>query len=374
MAASWCDHCAVVIPNSSPAVMQNDRPLRVLVVDDSAFMRRVISEIISSDSRFEVCGMARDGMDALRQVHRLDPDLVTLDLQMPELDGLSVLGYLMSEAPRPVVVLSAAEGGAEQLTLRALELGAVDFVRKPSGTISLDLERVSERLLQALHAASEVNLRGVSLLARLPRPPLAMALSSEVAQYAIAVATSTGGPRALAEVVPALPAGIGAAALIVQHMPAGFTRSLASRLDAMSAMRVLEAEDGMLVRADHAYVAPGGMHMYTAAENGVRVIRLGNEPTLWGVRPAADHLFRSVARDYGRAAVGVVLTGMGRDGAAGLVAIREAGGSVFCQSLSTAIAQGMPRAAAQATGEQGVRHLSEISAAAAGAISGAMHA
>src|SRR5690606_14018038 len=147
----------------------------------------------------QVCGRARDGLDALRQLHRLDPDLVTLDIQMPELDGLAVLGYIMSEAPRPVVVLSAGEGGTEQLTLRALELGAVDFVRKPSGAISLDLERVRERLLEALASAARVNLHGVELLARLPRAPAGITVSGEAAHRVVAIAASTGGPRALAE-------------------------------------------------------------------------------------------------------------------------------------------------------------------------------
>ena len=353
---------------------QDGVPLRVRVVDDSAFMRRVISEIINSHPRFEVCGRARDGRDALDQVHRLIPDLITLVLQMPELDGLAVLGYVMSETPRPVVILSAAEGGAEQLTLRALELGAVDFVRKPSGAISLDLDRVRERLLQALEAAAEVNLGGVSLLARLPRAPLGWQESQHGARYAVAVAASTGGPRALAELVPALSAGLSAAVLIVQHMPAGFTRSLASRLDAMSALRVLEAEDGMPIRADHAYVAPGGRHMYVSVHDGERVIRLGDEPSVWGVRPAADPLFESVAREFGTSAVGVVLTGMGRDGAAGTEAIRRAGGTVFCQSLDTAIAQGMPRAAAEVVGPGGVLDLAAIAPAVEAAVSDATFA
>lgn len=339
---------------------QGARRLRVLVVDDSVFMRRLISELVESDPRFEVVGRARDGMDALRQLHRLDPDLVTLDVEMPELDGLSVLGYVMSEAPRPVVVLSGADDREEQLTLRALELGAVEVVRKPSGAISLDLEKVRERLLEALASAATANVRGVELLARPPTAPDDTPVSRDAARRVVAIAASTGGPRALATLVPALATGRGAAVLIVQHMPAGFTKSLAARLDGMSSLRVLEAEDGMSLRADHAYVAPAGHHLLVRREGGGHVLRLDDGPTIWGVRPAADPLFASIADTFGAAAIGVVLTGMGRDGAAGLERIRSAGGVVLAQSEDTAIASGMPRAAAAVVGAAGIRPLAEL--------------
>ena len=194
----------------------------VLVVDDSAFMRRLITQIIDASPDFHVVGTARNGLDALRQIHALDPQIVTLDVEMPELDGLQTLGYIMSETPRAVVMLSAAgSDGSADLTLRCLEIGAVDFVRKPSGPISLDLHTVGETLLAALHAATQVNLGGVQLLVRprfierLPRRAPA------TASYAVVIAASTGGPRALAEVIPNLPADLGAAVFVVQHIPPG---------------------------------------------------------------------------------------------------------------------------------------------------------
>ncbi len=241
-------------------------PRSVLVVDDSAFMRRLITQILESSGEFKVAATARNGLDALAKIHSLDPELVTMDVDMPELDGLQALGYIMSETPRPVVMLSAATThSGHDATLRALELGAVDFVRKPSGPISLDLARVTERLLAALRAAAQANVRGVRMLAltRLPargtpaRPtPIIPAVSAKTipagagATRIVAIASSTGGPRALAEVIPNLPRSLGAAVLIVQHMPAGFTKSLAQRLHAMSKLPVSEAEAGEPVLTD----------------------------------------------------------------------------------------------------------------------------
>ncbi len=343
-------------------------PATVLVVDDSAFMRRLIAQIVDASPEFRVIGTARNGQDAIRQIHALDPQIVTLDVEMPELDGVQTLGYIMSETPRAVVMLSAAatEGGVD-LTLRCLELGAVDFVRKPSGPISLDLATVSERLIGALRAATQVNLDGMTLLAR-PRfvePPAPREPERHAgAVAAVAVASSTGGPRALAEVIPSLPADLQAAVFIVQHMPAGFTKSLAARLDLMSRLRVAEAEDGEPVEANRVYLAPGGRHMRVAAsQRGSRYIALDDGPAVWGVRPAADPLFTSVAHHFGRAAIGVVLTGMGRDGAEGLRTIRSAGGMGIVQDQATSTIYGMPQVALQRAGAERVAPLSEVGSA-----------
>ncbi len=337
----------------------------MLVVDDSAFMRRLVSEVIASDPAFTVCGTARDGLDALRQVHRLDPDLVTLDVTMPELDGIAVLGYIMSETPRPVIILSAADAAGGDLALRALELGAVEFVRKPSGAISLDLTAVREQLLHALHTAGSANPTAVHALARPAVAPGGRRVSHDAPHRLVAIAASTGGPRALAELLPALPVGRGTAVVIVQHMPVGFSGSLADRLDRMSAMRVVEAEHDMPLRADHAYVAPGGMHLVVEQGGSAvdRVLRLTSEPPRWGVRPAADLLFASVAATFGPAAVGVVLTGMGRDAAEGLRLIREAGGRAVVQDDASAVVPGMPRAARALAGADAVLPLTEIAGA-----------
>jgi two-component system chemotaxis response regulator CheB len=338
----------------------------VLVVDDSAFMRRVITRIVDGSREFRVVGTARDGVEALAQVHALNPQIVTLDVEMPELDGLQALGYIMSETPRPVVMLSAATTqGDVDLTLRCLELGAVDFVRKPSGPVSIDLDRVAETLLNALRAAREVNLGGVQLLAR-PRfvqaapPPV----RPQGATMAVVIAASTGGPRALAEVIPGLPAELDAAVLVVQHMPAGFTRSLAARLNSMSRLPVSEGIDGEPVLANRVYLAPGGLHMRVAVDaEGQRCISLDGSAPVWGVRPSADPLFRSAAEHFGRKVVGVVLTGMGRDGSDGLGAIRAGGGKGIVQDRATSTIYGMPQAALQRAGAERVVPLGGVAGA-----------
>ncbi len=325
----------------------------VLVVDDSAFMRRLISELVDAEPGFRVIGTAGDGHEALLRVNELDPDIVTLDVEMPGLDGLQVLGYIMSETPRPVIMLSAVTtDGSADLTIRALELGAVDFVRKPSGPISLDLERVRGRLIAALEAARHVNLRGVPMLAR--TAPVAEAAhrssAGTAATVVVVIAASTGGPRALADVIPRLPVPLGAAVLVVQHMPSGFTASLARRLDGLSALTVAEARDGEQLMADRVYIAPGGSHMRVSTENGTMRLRLEQTPALWGVRPAADPLFQSAAAAFGARCIGVVLTGMGRDGADGLLSVRTAGGFGIVQDETTATIYGMPRAALAVAG------------------------
>ena len=339
------------------------RARTVLVVDDSAFMRKLIGELVTGIEGFRVVGTARNGHDALKQIHALEPDIVTLDIEMPELDGLQALGYIMSETPRPVIILSAAEGGggAEQQTIRALELGAIDFIRKPSGPISLDLAAVRGRLAEALEAAAAVDVRNVRVLARPTFRSTENPADASGATRAVAIAASTGGPRALADVIPALPRTLEAAVLVAQHMPSGFTRSLAERLDSLSALGVVEAEHGMPIVHQRVYFAPGGKHMRVARDAaGAPCVALDTEPPVWGVRPSADPLFRSVAEHFGPAAVGVVLTGMGRDGAAGLRAIREAGGRGIVQNRETSIIFGMPQAALTVAGADRVAALGDI--------------
>ena len=343
--------------------MSSNGPATVLVVDDSAFMRRVIGEIIDRSGDFRVVGTARNGHDALRQIHALSPDIVTLDVEMPELDGVETLGYIMSETPRAVVMLSAAstQGGVD-LTLRCLELGAVDFVRKPTGVGSHDLSTVASTLLDALRAATEVNLQGVQLLAR-PRfvTPAPVVRSRSDATVAVAIACSTGGPRALAEVIPALPGDLLAAVLVVQHMPPGFTRSLANRIDGMSELRVTEAEHGEPVVVNRVYLAPGGLHMRVVGNGpGAWSIALDDGPAMHGVRPSADRLFESVAGQFGAASIGVVLTGMGKDGAEGLRAIRRAGGAGIVQDRATSTIYGMPQAALKHAGAESIVGLPSV--------------
>jgi two-component system chemotaxis response regulator CheB len=341
-----------------------DKAATVLVVDDSAFMRKLIAEMVESGGAFRVVGTAGDGIEALQKIRALKPDIVTLDIEMPRLNGLQTLEQIMAEMPRPVVMLSAAGSDlGNEMTLRALERGALEFVRKPSGPVSIDLSTVRVQLMSALEAARAMNMGGV----RTPAPAAsavhgeaAPKKSPDAATKVVAIASSTGGPRALAEIIPHLPEELGAAVVIVQHMPGEFTKLLAERLRAMSALWVAEAIDGKLLRENRVYVAPGGYHMTLRGEPGNASIRLDESPTMWGVRPAADPLFFSVAETFGRAAIGVVLTGMGRDGAEGLRRIRDAGGRAIVQDRESSIIYGMPQAALAAAGADKVAAVNDI--------------
>lgn len=323
--------------------------IRALVVDDSAFMRKLITRILV-DGGVEVLGTARDGAEAIQRVLELQPDVVTLDVEMPRMGGLEALQAIMRERPTPCIMLSAFTPRGAEATLKALESGAFDFVQKPSGSISLDLGQVAEELLGKIHAAHRVNLGLLALKQVLPLPAAlpAAAGAPESVREAVVVACSTGGPRALSELIPSLPGGLGAAVLVVQHMSAGFTKSLAARLDGASALTVKEAAEGDLLANGLVLLAPGDWHMsIKGSPQGWRVA-LDQRPQHLGVRPAADPLFISAAKAFGPHCLGVVMTGMGQDGSKGLCAIKAAGGSSLAQDEASCVVYGMPRHAIEA--------------------------
>jgi two-component system chemotaxis response regulator CheB len=334
---------------------------RVLVADDSFFMRKLISDIISADSRFEVADTARNGREAVEKTKRLRPDAVTLDIEMPEKNGLDALREIMDECPTPVVMLSSLTREGAKETIRALEWGAVDFALKPSGPISLDIRKIGGELLDKLAAA--VKAKPISPAAAHPARPLvpggrtrrdpavpaAAASSAASFRHLIAIGTSTGGPRALQQVLPAFPAGLPAPVLIVQHMPPNFTKSLSQRLDSVSAIRVVEAEDGMRLTAGTAYIAPGGWHMKLAKDGAQEYsVSLSREEPRSGHRPSVDVLFESLVPYTALARHVVLMTGMGSDGARGMKALKLAGAATtIAEAEETCVVYGMPRAAVE---------------------------
>jgi two-component system chemotaxis response regulator CheB len=327
-------------------------PLRVLVVDDSAYNRRHIADILSGRDDVEVVGKAGDGDEALRLVSQLKPDAITLDLEMPRMDGFTFLRILMAKQPTPVIVVSSYSN--KENVFKALELGAIDFVAKPDRQLTPDPAIKNEILGKILLVR---NLRPLSPAApaRQPAPAPPRAAESgprpgQAPRYLVAIASSTGGPSALLEVFARLPERFPGAIVIAQHMPDKFTRTFAERLDKKGAVRVVEAQDGDPVTARRAYVCPGKQCMELVSGGGVGDLRLrvGGPSPADRYCPSADRLFRSVAQVAGSRAIGVILTGMGDDGVAGGRAIRAAGGAVIAESEETAVVYGMPGSAVRA--------------------------
>jgi two-component system chemotaxis response regulator CheB len=328
----------------------SERRPGVLVVEDSDLVRAIVVQLIEEGGEFRVVAEARTGFEAIQKVHEFDPDVVTLDLEMPDLGGHDTLGYIMSEVPRPVVILSAHGAAGAEPALRALDLGAVEVVPKPEGTGRAEVEWLALRLREALRAAVHASLENLPVRLRdrmaLSRRGARRAPRAGAAPCAVVIAASTGGPRALDEIIPILPGTLPAAVLVVQHMPARFTNYLANRLDAVSQLPVREASTQEPLLAGRIYVAPGGRHLTVCRQQDGIVTMLDDRPPLWGVRPAADILFSAAAATFGPRTIGVVLTGMGHDGAEGLRAIRQVGGWTIAQDRASSVIFGMPKAAA----------------------------
>jgi two-component system chemotaxis response regulator CheB len=336
--------------------------LRVLVVDDSALMRQLIADLLNSDPEIEVVGTARDGWEALSKIEALRPTVVTLDLAMPQLSGLDFLRMLTMERPLPVVVVTGIDDTAT--TLQALEEGAVDFVLKPSGPISGDIAKVRDELVAKVKLAARVNLEEMlrALQGRTATPVPQEAQAPRPRMPIVAIGASTGGPQALRWVLQGLPRGFQAPVLVVQHMPAAFTRPFAERMGRAIPLRTREAAEGDVLEPGIVYVAPGGVHMKVRhnARTGSLQIALEDSPPVNGVRPSVDVLFRSLAEVAGPEVIAVVLTGMGEDGAEGIRALKARGATTVAQDARSSMVFGMPRAAAETGAVDYVLPLKEI--------------
>lgn len=339
---------------------------RVLVCDDSALMRKVVSDLLI-EGGCEVVGFSRDGADLVEAVRRLRPQVVTLDVEMPRMNGLQALKRLMAEAPTPVVMLSSLTGQGARETVEALASGAADAMQKPSTRLDPPAWNAArEQLLAKVRGAASAR---VDRLVTPPKPPARTPITfggrAAAGDTLVVIATSTGGPRALAEVVPRLPSPLGAGVLIVQHMPVGFTASLAERLDNASALTVREARANDRIEPGTALLAPGGSHLEVS---GMGATRLSSAPAIGGLRPRADITLETAARVYGRRVLCVVLTGMGHDGLEGAKAVVREGGRVLAEDESTCVVWGMPRAVTEAGLTEAVFPLDAIPMAIAEAV------
>ncbi|WP_154826796.1 protein-glutamate methylesterase/protein-glutamine glutaminase [Clostridium butyricum] len=353
--------------------------VRVIVVDDSAFMRKAISDMIESCADFEVIAKFRDGRELVEKVDKFNPDLITLDVHMRDLDGLATLKELKRMGKNyPIIMLSSATTEGSELTLECLDNGAITFITKPSGSISLDIDKVKERLIDEIkgitsnirvNKSSNIHMRQITSNKELeienkikdrrvnaqlsqrkeinnsekPSPMINNKVIPKNKKIdAVVIGASTGGPKALQQVLTKLPANLNVPVFVVQHMPEGFTKVFAERLNKVCNLNVTEAEDGMSINRNTIYIAKGGSHMII--DSSIRV-SLNKEPSIWGVRPAVDKLFESASKVYGGNLLSVVLTGMGKDGAEGSKRIKDCGGITISEDKSTCTIYGMPKAA-----------------------------
>jgi two-component system, chemotaxis family, protein-glutamate methylesterase/glutaminase len=322
--------------------------VRVLVVDDSAFMRLALSQMIASESGFEVAGTACDGSEALAKIATLDPDVVTLDVQMPGLDGLATLRCIMSQFPRPVIMVSAITEHDAETAFTALGAGAFDCVSKQLSSSSLDIQHIRQELVTKIRAAAQLRKQSVASHKKPPRASTAYVHTAGALPAIVAVGASTGGPKALQEILPAFPRELTVPILIVQHMPVGFTGPFAQRLNALCAVEVREAVHNELILPGVIYIAPAGIHMTVQRFSDARAtIHLDPRPEDHMHRPSIDITMKSVVQNYGCHAMGVILTGMGTDGAEGMSAIHQQGGLTIGQDEASCTVYSMPRACAE---------------------------
>ena len=321
--------------------------IRVLVVDGSALMRKLIPAILARDSSIEVVGTAMDGAFALKKIEELQPDVVTLDLEMPRMDGMETLRLIMRRAPLPVILFSTHSKEGGYATLKALAMGAVDFLAKPKDAAAGHLDQIADQLIAKIKVAKRAAGRKLppAIVGEEPHPPKKGKRATLPPRRVIAIGISTGGPNALQFVLSQIPADFLSTILVVQHMPEGFTEMFAKRLDECCALEVHEARSGDLLLAGRVLICPGNRHMMVRRMPRGDMAILSDGPPVNGHRPSADVLFHSVAQEFALTSVGILMTGMGDDGAEGLGAIKAAGGMTIAQSEDTCVVSGMPRAA-----------------------------
>jgi len=349
--------------------------ISVLVVDDSPLMRKMIADILTNSGKFKVLDTAPNGQTALQKVESLNPDVITLDVDMPVMDGFTCLKKIMEDRPRPVIMLSGLTQEGALLTIRCLEAGAFDFVSKPLGGLSKDIEQVAEEIIEKVTEAYN-NKHRIALKKFVKTQEIRTELlkpsaiaekktlisgrpASSIASCIVGIGISTGGPVALRQVIPLLPSDF-PGTLLVQHMPDTFTKAFADRLNAESQVEVKEAEDGDLIKTGRILVAPGNFHMRVKKDRGYLKVGLSKEDAVSGHRPSVDVLFKSLAEEVGAKTVAVIMTGMGRDGATGLGMIRHSGGFTLAQDETSCTVFGMPKVAIKENAAMEVVHLSKI--------------
>ncbi|MHB8880653.1 MAG: protein-glutamate methylesterase/protein-glutamine glutaminase [Thermodesulfovibrionales bacterium] len=336
--------------------------IRVLVVDDSALMRKMIPRMLKTDPEIDVVGTAMDGVFALSKIRELRPDVVTLDMDMPRMDGIETLRHIVEDFGTPTIVVSSLAKKDAELTFRALNIGAFDFVAKPQDAISVHIHEIDRELIEKIKAASQnpvarLRLKKVqSLGPRENKKQPALTPPDKL----LVIGISTGGPNALSYLLPRLPEDFPASILIVQHMPAGFTEMFAARLNTVCGIEVKEAQEGDLVLPGRALIAPGDQHLKVKRLPLGTIAVLSSAAPVSGHKPSADVLFRSAAQEYGPMVTGLIMTGMGSDGAQGMSEIRENGGFTIAQDEKSCVVFGMPKAAIERGAIRQVVALEEI--------------
>lgn len=322
----------------------NAKPIRVLIVDDSSFMQKSLTHILESDSSIKVIDTASEGEAAIRKTKQLQPDVVLLDIAMPVMDGLTALTHIMSECPTPVLVLSGLQKKDARIAIKSLEHGAIDFIPKPSGPISYDIDTIAEEIINKVKTAAAAQIKKM-VMPRTEAHAETLLPKPEAHRELVVIGASTGGPRALVNVLSSLPRSIPAAILLVQHMATEFIISFAERLRWVSQLDVLIATEGAFIMPGQVMIAPGNCHIVIERSGRRLKTHLKNIPSPHGVEHSVDYAMESAAASCKTAAMGVLLTGMGTDGAAGMKAIHEAGGYTIAEDETTAVVFGMPKAA-----------------------------